>query len=160
MDIINSFLSLWCNCKNSEMKKVLDYLILVLIVGLMMIVSSCEKELLEPDDVSIVIEEEEIDTNFNPIEYDEVDPFLSTPAEDAVRVVNVVVLNYIPSKDQGVTLDQHTFPFRGDNNQLDMNLSVEEYKKWLLSSTVRVKHGVEEGSRLGTIKGNLEHLSV
>ena len=91
--------------------------------------------------------------NYSPIEYEEIDTFLSTPASDAVRQVNVVVLNYIPTKDKGKTLDQYTFPFRGDNGQLDMNLPVSEYKKWLLTYSIRVKHGIEEGSRFRNYKG-------
>ena len=146
MDIINSFLSLWCNCKNSEMKKVLDYLILVLIIGLMMIVSSCEKDIIEPVDEFVDLGGEVIN-DFDPIEYDNIDPFLSTPASGSKRVVNVVVLNYIPSKDGGVTVDQNTFPFRSDDGSYDPNLPVSEFKKWILGETIRVKKGIEEGSR-------------
>ena len=62
--------------------------------------------------------------NYSPIEYEEIDTFLSTPASDAVRQVNVVVLNYIPTKDKGKTLDQYTFPFRSDDGSYDPNLPV------------------------------------
>ena len=85
--------------------------------------------------------------NYSPIEYEEIDPFLSTPASDAVRQINVVVLNYIPTKDKGKTLDQYTFPFRSDDGSYDPNLPVSEYKKWILGETIRVKAGIEEGSR-------------
>ena len=91
--------------------------------------------------------------NYSPIEYEEIDTFLSTPASDAVRQVNVVVLNYIPTKDKGKTLDQSTFPFAGDNS-VNMNLPIEEYKKWILSTTMRVKHGIEQGSRFRGYKNN------
>ena len=85
--------------------------------------------------------------NYSPIEYEEIDTFLSTPASDAVRQVNVVVLNYIPTKDKGKTLDQYTFPFRSDDGSYDPNLPVSEYKKWILGETIRVKAGIEEGSK-------------
>lgn len=137
------------------MKKLLDYLVLVLIVGLMMFLSSCEKDYIEPLDDSIVIEEpSEVDTMWNPIEFEDIDPFLSTPAEDAHRVVNVVVINYIPTKDKGQTLDQYTFPWRGNNGQLDMDLPVSEYKKWLLTSTIRTKFAFEEGTKFRGYKSN------
>ena len=128
------------------MKKVLDYLILVLIIGLMMIVSSCEKDIIEPVDEFVDLGGEVIN-DFDPIEYDNIDPFLSTPASGSKRVVNVVVLNYIPSKDGGVTVDQNTFPFRSDDGSYDPNLPVSEFKKWILGETIRVKKGIEEGSR-------------
>src|SRR5210317_2087555 len=121
----------------------------------MMFLSSCEKDYIEPLDDSIVIEEpSEVDTTWNPIEFEDIDPFLSTPAEDAHRVVNVVVINYIPTKDKGQTLDQYTFPWRGNNGQLDMDLPVSEYKKWLLTSTIRTKFAFEEGTKFRGYKSN------
>ena len=122
------------------MMKIFDYLILVLYVGLLMFLASCEKDLIVDD---IIVEEE----TYSPIEYDEIHEFLSTPIENSKRTINVVVLNYIPSYDKGKTLTQTTFPFRGDNGQIDYNLSVDEYKKWVLGETIRVKKGIEEGSR-------------
>ena len=85
--------------------------------------------------------------NYSPIEYEEIDTFLATPAQGAVRQINVVVLNYIPTKDKGKTLDQYTFPFRSDDGSYDPNLPVSEYKKWILGETIRVKAGIEEGSK-------------
>ena len=122
------------------MMKIFDYLILVLYVGLLMFLASCEKDLIVDD---IIVEEE----TYSPIEYDEIHEFLSTPIENSKRTINVVVLNYIPSYDKGKTLTQTTFPFSGDNGQIDYNLSVDEYKKWVLGETIRVKKGIEEGSR-------------
>lgn len=126
------------------------YLLIVLTIGLY----SCEKDILEPiDETSIVDVTIEDTSDFNPIEFETVDPFLSTPASGSMKTVNVVVINYIPTKDQGKTLDQTTFPFAGDNG-VDMNLPVSEYKKWLLSTTVRVKHGVEQSTRFRGYKNS------
>ena len=43
-----------------------------------------------------------------------------------------MVINYVPTNDNGLTVNQNTFPFSGDNG-VDPNLSVEEYNKWVLS---------------------------
>lgn len=120
--------------------KNLYFLCVVMVIGLY----SCEKDILEPIDESTILNG--VDTSFNPIEYEDVDPFLSTPAVGSGRTVNVIVINYIPTNDKGKTLNQNTFPFNGDNG-LNKKLSVQEYKKWLLSTTVRVKHGIEQGTR-------------
>jgi len=68
------------------MMKIFDYLILVLYVGLLMFLASCEKDLIVDD---IIVEEE----TYSPIEYDEIHEFLSTPIENSKRTINVVVLN-------------------------------------------------------------------
>jgi hypothetical protein len=87
------------------------------------------------------------EATYQPIQFDKVDEFLSTPAFGAKLIIPVVVINYIPSKDKGKTLDQTTFPFRNDRGDFDPNLPVSEYKKWLLSGDIRTKAGIEEGSK-------------
>jgi len=82
----------------------------------------------------------------NPIEFGDIDPFLSTPAQGSKLIVPIVIINYIPTKN-GKSLDQTTFPFAGDNGIIDQNLSIIEYKKWLLSSDIRTKFSIEEGSK-------------
>ena len=64
-----------------------------------------------------------------------------------------MVINYVPTNDKGVTVNQNTFPFVGDNG-IDPNLSVEEYNKWVLSQNIRTKVGIEEGSKFRGYKNN------
>jgi hypothetical protein len=81
------------------------------------------------------------------VEYEEIHPFLAEPALNSKRQINVIVLNYIPSKDNGYTVDQSTFPFRNDSGNYDPKLKVKDFNKWILGETIRVKKGIEEGSR-------------
>jgi hypothetical protein len=81
------------------------------------------------------------------VEYEEIHPFLAEPALNSKRQINVIVLNYIPSKDNGYTVDQSTFPFRNDYGNYDPKLKVKDFNKWILGETIRVKKGIEEGSR-------------
>ena len=64
-----------------------------------------------------------------------------------------MVINYVPTNDNGVTVNQNTFPFAGDNG-VDPNLTVEEYNKWVLSQNIRTKVGIEEGSKFRGYKNN------
>ena len=88
-----------------------------------------------------------VEPTYQPIQFDEVNEFLATPASGAKLIIPIVVINYIPSKDKGKTLDQTTFPFRNNNGTFDPNLPVSEYKKWLLSNDIRTKAAIEEGSK-------------
>ena len=88
-----------------------------------------------------------IELNNSTIEYEEINSFLAEPALNSKRQINVIVLNYIPSKDNGYTVDQNTFPFRDDLGNYDPKLKVKDFKKWILGETIRVKKGIEEGSR-------------
>jgi len=106
------------------------YFYLILILSFL----SCEKDDLE-------------EIQWSPIQFVDVDPALSTPAQGSEKQINVVVINYIPTKDKGETLDQYTFPFRSDDGSYDPNLPIGEYKKWILGETIRVKAGIEEGSK-------------
>lgn len=98
---------------------------------------SCEKDELDEQLIEDVIEEIE----WSPIQFVDVDPSLSTPAQGSEKQINVVVINYVPTNDNGVTVNQNTFPFSGDNG-VDPNLSVEEYNKWVLSQNIRTKVGI------------------
>ena len=92
--------------------------------------------------------------NNSTIEYEEIHSFLAEPALNSKRQINVIVLNYIPSKDNGYTVDQNTFPFRDDSGKYDPKLKVKDFKKWILGETIRVKKGIEEGSRFRGYKTN------
>jgi hypothetical protein len=105
---------------------------------------SCVKE-----DILLPKQAEE---TYQPIQFEKVDEYLSTPAAGAKLIVPVVIINYIPSKDKGKTLNQTTFPFKDDKGNIDYNLPVSEYKKWLLSSDIRTKAGIEEGSKFRNYK--------
>lgn len=121
----------------------------------LLIFSSCVKEdilLPKQPEVVNVTPAKVVEPPYEPIQFDKVDEFLSTPAAGAKLIIPVVVINYIPSKDKGKTLDQTTFPFRNDNGTFDPNLPVSEYKKWLLSNDIRTKAAIEEGSKFRNYK--------
>jgi len=92
--------------------------------------------------------------NNSTVEYEEIHPFLAEPVLNSKRQINVIVLNYIPSKDNGYTVDQNTFPFRDDSGNYDPKLKVKDFKKWILGETIRVKKGIEEGSIFRGYKTN------
>ena len=95
-----------------------------------------------------------LNLNNSIVEYEEIHSFLAEPALNSKSQINVIVLNYIPSRDNGYTVDQNTFPFRDDNGEYDTELKVKDFKKWILGETIRVKKGVEEGSRFRGYKTN------
>jgi hypothetical protein len=119
-----------------------------------MFVSCVKEDILLPKQPEVVnvTPTKVVEPPYQPIQFDKVDEFLSTPAAGAKLIIPVVVINYIPSKDKGKTLDQTTFPFRNDNGTFDPNLSVSEYKKWLLSNDIRTKAAIEEGSKFRNYK--------
>jgi len=121
------------------------YIYLILILSFL----SCEKDDLDELIVEDVVEE----IQWSPIQFVDVDPALSTPAQGSEKQINVVVINYVPTNDNGVTVNQNTFPFAGDNG-VDPNLTVEEYNKWVLSQNIRTKVGIEEGSKFRGYKNN------
>ena len=121
------------------------YFYSILILSLL----SCEKDNLPEFIVEDIIEE----VQWSPIQFVDVDPALSTPAQGSKKQINVVVINYVPTNDKGITVNQNTFPFVGDNG-VDPNLTVEEYNKWVLSQNIRTKVGIEEGSRFRGYKNN------
>jgi hypothetical protein len=119
-----------------------------------MFVSCVKEDILLPKQPEVVnvTPAKVVEPPYQPIQFDKVDEFLSTPAAGAKLIIPVVVINYIPSKDKGKTLDQTTFPFRNDNGTFDPNLPVSEYKKWLLSNDIRTKAAIEEGSKFRNYK--------
>ena len=121
---------------------------------LLMFVSCVKEDILLPKQPEVVnvTPAKVVEPPYQPIQFDKVDEFLSTPAAGAKLIIPVVVINYIPSKDKGKTLDQTTFPFRNDNGTFDPNLPVSEYKKWLLSNDIRTKAAIEEGSKFRNYK--------
>ena len=121
------------------------YFYLILILSFL----SCEKDDLDELIVEDVVEE----IQWSPIQFVDVDPALSTPAQGSEKQINVVVINYVPTNDNGVTVNQNTFPFAGDNG-VNPNLTVEEYNKWVLSQNIRTKVGIEEGSKFRGYKNN------
>jgi|MesohylFT_1024984.scaffolds.fasta_scaffold03001_4 hypothetical protein len=114
---------------------------------LFLLISCSKEDVPTPIKPEIVAQNKVVEPTYSPIQFENVDEFLSTPASGAKLIIPVVVINYIPSKDKGKTLDQTTFPFKGDNDKIDYNLPVSEYKKWLLSNDIRTKAAIEEGSK-------------
>ena len=114
---------------------------------LFLLISCSKEDVPTPIKPEVVVQTKVIEPTYSPIQFENVDEFLSTPASGAKLIIPVVVINYIPSKDKGKTLDQTTFPFKGDNDKIDYNLPVSEYKKWLLSNDIRTKAAIEEGSK-------------
>lgn len=125
-------------------EKILGFLVFTLTL------TSCEKDYFEPIEEIIELNEEIV---YKPIEYIGVDSFLSSPAEGSEKTINVVVINYVPTNDKGKTVNQNTFPFAGDGG-VNPKLPVEEYNKWVLSQNIRVKAGIEEGSKFRGYKNN------
>jgi hypothetical protein len=114
---------------------------------LFLLISCSKEDVPTPVKPEVVAQTKVVEPTYSPIQFENVDEFLSTPASGAKLIIPVVVINYIPSKDKGKTLDQTTFPFKGDNDKIDYNLPVSEYKKWLLSNDIRTKAAIEEGSK-------------
>lgn len=114
---------------------------------LFLLISCSKEDVPTPIKPEVVAQNKVVEPTYSPIQFENVDEFLSTPASGAKLIIPVVVINYIPSKDKGKTLDQTTFPFKGDNDKIDYNLPVSEYKKWLLSNDIRTKAAIEEGSK-------------
>ena len=114
---------------------------------LMILVSCTKEDIPTPIKPEVVVQTKVVEPPYSPIQFENVNEYLATPATGSKLIIPVIIINYIPSKDQGKTLDQTTFPFRNDNGSFDPNLSVSEYKKWLLSSDIRTKAGIEEGSK-------------
>lgn len=114
---------------------------------LFLLISCSKEDVPTPIKPEVVVQTKVVEPTYSPIQFENVDEFLSTPASGAKLIIPVVVINYIPSKDKGKTLDQTTFPFKGDNDKIDYNLPVSEYKKWLLSNDIRTKAAIEEGSK-------------
>ena len=70
---------------------------------------------MKKDDLDELIVEDVVEEiQWSPIQFVDVDPALSTPAQGSEKQINVVVINYVPTNDNGVTVNQNTFPFAGD----------------------------------------------
>lgn len=119
---------------------------------LFLLVSCSKEDIPTPIKPEVVIQTKVVEPPYSPIQFENVDEFLSTPASGAKLIIPVIIINYIPSKDKGKTLDQTTFPFRNDKGTFDPNLPVSEYKKWLLSNDIRTKASIEEGSKFRNYK--------
>jgi hypothetical protein len=118
---------------------------------LFLLVSCSKEDVPTPVKPEVVVQTKVVEPTYSPIQFEKVDEYLATPAAGSKLIIPVIIINYIPSKDKGKTLDQTTFPFKGDK-ETNYNLSVTEYKKWLLSSDIRTKAGIEEGSKFRNYK--------
>lgn len=82
----------------------------------------------------------------NPIEYVNVDDFLSTPANGSELIIPVVVINYLPTKN-GIHINQDNYPIRDYGDVIVQNLPISEVSKWMLSNDLKTKFSIEEGSK-------------
>lgn len=82
----------------------------------------------------------------NPIEYLNVDDFLSTPASGSELIIPVVVINYLPTKN-GIHINQDTYPIRDYGDVIVQDLPISEVSKWILSNDLKTKFSIEEGSK-------------
>lgn len=82
----------------------------------------------------------------NPIEYLNVDDFLSTPSSGSELIIPVVVINYLPTKN-GIHINQDTYPIRDYGDVIVQDLPISEVSKWILSNDLKTKFSIEEGSK-------------
>ena len=82
----------------------------------------------------------------NPIEYLNVDDFLSAPASGSELIIPVVVINYLPTKN-GIHINQDTYPIRDYGDVIVQDLPISEVSKWILSNDLKTKFSIEEGSK-------------
>lgn len=135
--------------------KIFDYLILVLYVGLLMFLASCEKTEILSDDIII---EEEVDST---IEYLTIPIDLSTPAENSKKTIPVVIINWIPSDDRRTVTDEVSRNLPDWANVVYDDLSITTVNKWILSNDKKVKYSIEEGSRFrGSINDATPYIGI
>ena len=98
--------------------------------------------------IEIIYKELNVKSQFyvSPIEYINVNDFLSKPASGSSLIVPVVVINYLPTKN-GIHINQDTYPIRDYGNKIVENLKLTEVSKWVLSNDLRTKFSIEEGSK-------------
>jgi hypothetical protein len=121
---------------------------------LFLLVSCSKEDVPTPVKPEVVAQTKVVEPTYSPIQFEKVDEYLATPAAGSKLIIPVIIINYIPSKDKGKTLDQTTFPFKDDKGNIDYNLPVSEYKKWLLSGDIRTKAAIEEGSKFRNYKNS------
>ena len=73
-------------------------------------------------------------------------PYLSSPAENSMITVPVVIITYLPLKE-GLYINQDTYPIRDYGDQIYNDLSIREVQNWVLANDIRTKYSVEEGSK-------------
>lgn len=124
------------------------YNIRILILSVLFIIFSCQKEELIFED-EIVIEDISQPTVFEGGEYLTVPEYLSAPISGSELVIPTIIINYIPSND-GTTITDEFAELEavrdwGDN--IVYGLSVESIMKYFQGSDIRQKWSMEEGSR-------------
>lgn len=90
-----------------------------------------------------------------PPEHETIDPYLATPAQEALYVVPVVIIRYLPTTD-GVNLD---VAFNPDFYTLNP-ISLVDLKTRINTFARRVKFMLEEGSRFRGYKDSLTRPSI
>ena len=73
-------------------------------------------------------------------------PYLTSPAENSVITVPVVIITYLPLTE-GLFINQDTYPIRDYGNQIYNDLSIREVQNWVLANDIKTKYSVEEGSK-------------
>jgi hypothetical protein len=75
-----------------------------------------------------------------------VNQFLATPAPGSELIVPVVIINYLPTED-GIHINQNTYPIRDYANRIVHDLKLAEVINWNISNDIRTKFSIEEGSK-------------
>ena len=120
----------------------------ILSLFLFLFLFGCQK-----DDVIIpiqpVVKDSVVVQKYEPIEYLTIPTYLSTPATNSQIVVPVIIINWIPSSD-GKVVNNNVTEISGNQEWGGISkygMSVKTVNQWILSNDLKVKYGIEEGSK-------------
>jgi hypothetical protein len=89
------------------------------------------------------------DVFISSIEYISIPTYLSTPATNSQIVVPVIIINWIPSAN-GISVDSNVAKVGGNQDWGSVSkfgMSIQTVNQWILSNDLKVKFGIEEGSK-------------
>lgn len=89
------------------------------------------------------------DVYISSIEYLNIPEYLSTPASNSQIVVPVIIINWIPAAN-GISVDSNVSTVSGNQDWGSISkfgMSVKTLNQWILSNDLKVKYGIEEGSK-------------
>ncbi len=79
---------------------------------------------------------------------------LANPDPDARRVINVVVINYLSSKDGTYVKQAKDFGVTDSSGQLVENLLISEMNKYMFVMNIQAKNCIEEGAKFRGFKNS------
>ena len=89
------------------------------------------------------------DVYISSIEFITIPAYLSTPATNSQIVVPVIIINWIPAAN-GISVDSNVAKVGGNQDWGSVSkfgMSVKTVNQWILSNDLKVKYGIEEGSK-------------